>query len=117
MRAIVSALVSRARRRGADRWRKKHVLIAGDSVRALALATLPAAWLLDVLTLWQVYAVALVCGLATLFFDVAYQSYLPDLVPSDRIGEETPSCRPATPWRTSQVRRWAASSSGRSGRR
>ena len=70
-----------------DRWRKQWVLIAGDAVRGLVLLTLPAAWLLDVLTLWQVYVVALVVGTATVFFDVAYQSYLPDLVPSERISE------------------------------
>jgi MFS family permease len=70
-----------------DRWRKKRVLIAGDLVRGVALLTLPAAWALDVLTLGHLYVVALVVGVATVFFDVAYQSYLPDLVPSDRIGE------------------------------
>ncbi|MFZ5869038.1 MAG: MFS transporter, partial [Actinomycetota bacterium] len=70
-----------------DRWRKKRVLIAGDAVRGVVLLTLPAAWLLDVLTMTQVYVVALVVGAATVFFDVAYQSYLPDLVPSERISE------------------------------
>jgi MFS family permease len=70
-----------------DRWRKKRVLIAGDLVRGVALLTLPAAWALDALTLGHLYAVALVVGVATVFFDVAYQSYLPELVPSDRIGE------------------------------
>lgn len=70
-----------------DRWRKQRVLIAGDAVRGVVLLSLPAAWLLDVLTMTQVYVVTLVVGAATVFFDVAYQSYLPDLVPSDRIGE------------------------------
>lgn len=70
-----------------DRWRKKRVLIAGDAVRGLVLLSLPAAWLLDALTMLQVYLVALIVGTATVFFDVAYQSYLPDLVPSQRIGE------------------------------
>jgi MFS family permease len=70
-----------------DRWRKKRVLITGDLVRAVALATVPVAWALDLLTLGQLYVVALIVGVATVFFDVAYQSYLPDLVPSERIGE------------------------------
>jgi Na+/melibiose symporter-like transporter len=70
-----------------DRWRKQRVLIAGDAVRGIVLLTVPAAWLLDALTMWQVYVVALVVGTATVFFDVAYQSYLPDLVASDRISE------------------------------
>ncbi len=70
-----------------DRWRKGHVLVANDLVRAVALGTLPVAWALDVLTMIQLYVVALVIGVCTVFFDVAYQSYLPELVPSDRISE------------------------------
>jgi MFS family permease len=63
-----------------DRWHRKRVLVANDVVRAVALATLPLAWLLDVLTLPQLFVVAAVTGTATVFFDVAYQSYLPTLV-------------------------------------
>jgi MFS family permease len=70
-----------------DRWRKKQVLVAGDVVRAVALASLPLAWLLDVLTFPQMLVVALVIGMCTVFFDVAYQSYLPDLVDQDDISE------------------------------
>ena len=70
-----------------DRWRKQRVLVTNDIVRALALASLPLAWLLDALTLVQMFAVALVIGVCTVFFDVAYQSYLPDLVEPGHIGE------------------------------
>ena len=70
-----------------DRWRKKRVLVLNDVIRGLALATLPLAWLLDVLTLWQMFAVALVIGVCTVFFDVAYQSYLPDIVEPEQISE------------------------------
>jgi MFS family permease len=70
-----------------DRWRKQRVLVTGDLVRALALASLPLAWALDVLTLAQMFAVALVIGVCTVFFDVAYQSYLPDIVEPEHIGE------------------------------
>jgi MFS family permease len=70
-----------------DRWRKKRVLMTNDLVRAVALGSLPLAWALDVLTLYQMFVVSLVVGCSTVFFDVAYQSYLPELVPSDRIGE------------------------------
>ena len=70
-----------------DRWRTKRVLVAADVVRALVLATLPAAWALGVLTLGQLYLVAVVAGAATVFFDVGYQSYLPTLVPADMLGE------------------------------
>lgn len=70
-----------------DRWRKRRVVIAGDLVRGLVLLSLPVAWALGSLSMLQVYVVALVVGTATVFFDVAHQSYLPDLVASDQIGE------------------------------
>ncbi|MEQ4210086.1 MFS transporter [Actinopolymorpha sp. B9G3] len=63
-----------------DRMRRRRVLIAGDVGRAILLATVPAAWWAGMLTLWQLYAVALLHGILTVFFDVAYQSYLPHLV-------------------------------------
>jgi Na+/melibiose symporter-like transporter len=68
-----------------DRWRRKRVLVTADLVRAVVLATLPLAYLLDVLTLGQLFAVAAVTGTATVFFDVAYQSYLPTLVDRDQL--------------------------------
>ncbi len=70
-----------------DRMRKRTVLIVGDLVRGVLLLALPAAYLLDVLTFPLLLAVAAAVGVATVFFDVAYQSYLPSLVPSDRISE------------------------------
>jgi MFS family permease len=63
-----------------DRMRRRRVLIAGDLGRTLLLASVPVAWWAGVLTLWQLYAVALLHGVLTVFFDVAYQSYLPHLV-------------------------------------
>jgi MFS family permease len=68
-----------------DRWRRKRVLVANDLVRAVALGTLPLAYVLDALTLTQLFVVAAVTGTATVFFDVAYQSYLPTLVARDQI--------------------------------
>ena len=38
---------------------------------------------LDALTIWQLYVVGFVVGVGTVFFDVAYQSYLPTLVKRD----------------------------------
>lgn len=70
-----------------DRWRRKRVLVTNDLVRGVALASLPVAYLLDALTLGQLYIVAVVTGAATVFFDVAYQSYLPTLVDRDQIVE------------------------------
>jgi MFS family permease len=63
-----------------DRMRRRYVMIISDVVRAIVLASVPFAYGLGVLTLWQLYAVAFVMGVATVFFDVAYMSYLPGLV-------------------------------------
>ncbi|WP_414170442.1 MFS transporter [Streptoverticillium reticulum] len=68
-----------------DRMRKLPLLIRADVVRALAMATVPLAGAAGVLTMAQLYAVALVTGVATVFFDVAHQSYLPQLLPRDRL--------------------------------
>ena len=70
-----------------DRMRRRNVLMVADLVRGLLYGSLPLAWALDVLTLGQVYAVALVAGVCTVFFDVAYQSYLPHLVGRDNLVE------------------------------
>ena len=63
-----------------DRMRFRTVLIVNDLLRAVALASIPVAHWLGVLSIGQLYAVALVTGSCTVFFDVAYQSYLPQLV-------------------------------------
>ncbi|MBE1585899.1 MFS transporter [Nonomuraea angiospora] len=70
-----------------DRLRKRVVMVVSDWARALALASVPVAWWLDVLTIHQLYAVALALGVFTVFFDVAYQSYLPSLVERERLVE------------------------------
>jgi hypothetical protein len=70
-----------------DRMRKRRVMILADIVRAGALAMIPVLWLADALAIWQVYAVALVIGTATVFFDVSYQSYVPILLHRRQISE------------------------------
>jgi MFS family permease len=62
-------------------------MIATDCVRGFALLSVPLAWWLGVLTIWQLYAVALATSASTVFFDVAYQSYVPHLVGRDRLVE------------------------------
>jgi MFS family permease len=63
-----------------DRMRRRNVLMTGDLGRAVLLGSVPVAWWFGVLTMPQLYAVALLTGVLTVFFDVAYQSYLPHLV-------------------------------------
>jgi MFS family permease len=70
-----------------DRMRRRRVLIVSDVGRALALASLPVSAAFGVLTLPQLCVVALGYGVLTVFFDVAYQSYLPHLVGWGRLVE------------------------------
>lgn len=70
-----------------DRLRRRPILIAGDLGRAALLATIPIAYLLNVLTIVQLYVVGASVGALTVFFDVAYQSYLPSLVERDQLQE------------------------------
>ena len=69
-----------------DRMRKRHVMIVADAVRAVAICAIPLLWSTGSLQVWHLYVVAGVVGVATVFFDVGYQSYLPILVPSEQVG-------------------------------
>ena len=64
----------------ADRLHRRPIMIVCDAARMVALGSVPLAWFLGGLTIWQLYAVATITGIATVFFDVAYQSYLPALI-------------------------------------
>ena len=70
-----------------DRLRRRPILIAGDLGRAALLASIPVAYTLGVLTIWQLYVVGFLVGTLTVFFDVAYQSYLPSLVGAEHLVE------------------------------
>jgi len=68
-----------------DRLPRRPILIAGDLARAGLLASIPIAYAFDALTIWQLYGVGFFVGIATVFFDIAYQSYLPALVERQQI--------------------------------
>jgi MFS family permease len=68
-----------------DRLRRRPMLVVGDLSRAALLASIPIAYAFDSLTMGQLYAVGFLVGIATVFFDVAYQSYLPSIVERDRL--------------------------------
>ena len=70
-----------------DRLRRRPIMIVADVGRAIALLTIPFAFLFDVLTIWQLYAVGFLNGCFTVFFDVSYQSYLPSVVERDQLVE------------------------------
>jgi MFS family permease len=68
-----------------DRLRRRPILVAGDVTRALLLASIPVAHVFGALTIWQLYAVGFFVGIATVFFDVSYQSYLPAIVEREQL--------------------------------
>lgn len=64
-----------------DQRPRRPVLVWTDLLRALALLLVPLAALTGVLRLELLYLVAFVVGTLSVYFNVAYQSLLPDLVP------------------------------------
>lgn len=63
-----------------DRLPRRPVLITGDLGRAVVLLSIPLAAALGGLSMLLLYAVGVLVGILTVFFDVAYQAYLPALV-------------------------------------
>jgi MFS family permease len=70
-----------------DRLRRRPILVIGDLGRAVLLGSIPLAYAFDALTLGHLYVVAFLVGVCTVFFDVAYQSYLPSLVERGQLVE------------------------------
>lgn len=68
-----------------DRLRKRWLMLCCDVARMLIIGSVGLAAAFGVLTMGQLFAVALLAGLATVFFDVAYQSYVPSLVDKDQL--------------------------------
>lgn len=63
-----------------DRARRRPILIGADIARAALLLSLPAAAVLDALTMAHLYIAAFFLGGLGILFEVAYRSYLPALV-------------------------------------
>ena len=68
-----------------DHMPYRRVLITADVGRALLISSIPITAWLRVLSLTQLYVVAFLIGVLTVFFDVTYQSFLPSLVERDRL--------------------------------
>lgn len=63
-----------------DRHARRPVLVASDIGRAALLGAIPIAWWTGALTLPMLFIVAILSGLCSMFFDIAYQAFLPDVV-------------------------------------
>ncbi|MDB5096276.1 MAG: hypothetical protein JWM80_697 [Cyanobacteria bacterium RYN_339] len=63
-----------------DRSLRRPILVAADAARALVLSIVPLLMLAGHLSMPGLYLAGFLLGTAAVFFDVAYQSYLPSLV-------------------------------------
>jgi len=68
-----------------DKVSRRSLLVVCDLARAAALASIPVAYALHVLTLIQLFLVAFAVGTASVFFGVAAQSFIPQVVEANRL--------------------------------
>lgn len=70
-----------------DRHKRRPILIAANLGRAVVLGLVPLLALTGSLRLAHLYIVAFLSGGLTVLFDLAYQSYLPTLIPREQLVE------------------------------
>lgn len=68
-----------------DRYSKRKVLLATQSALALTSAMLAVLVLSSVVSLWQVYVLALMQGVATAFDNPTRQAFVSEMVPQERL--------------------------------
>lgn len=70
-----------------DRWPRKPVIVWSLVARILSLATLPVAYWFGVLTVTQLFVVAFVAGLSSVFFSLADQALVQQALTGDELVE------------------------------
>lgn len=70
-----------------DRSRKRRILIAADLIRAVAVGSLPLAWVLGYLSIVHVMIVGAVVGAASALFQITDNTYLPALIGRKQLAE------------------------------
>lgn len=68
-----------------DRWLKRRVMIFADLIRLVAVGIIPILFFSGQLEVWHLFVTGAIIGVATVFFDVAYQSFIPILLQKDQI--------------------------------
>ena len=68
-----------------DRTRRRRILIGTDLARGVLLLSIPVAALIDVLSLPFLIVVVFTVMVITVWFDIAYLSYVPALVPRQEL--------------------------------
>src|SRR6266516_1496145 len=70
-----------------DRLRRRAILIVADVGRFIVLSLIPLNYLLGILRIELLYLLAFLVGTLSIFFDVAYRSYLPSLIEREQLIE------------------------------
>jgi MFS family permease len=70
-----------------DRWRCQPILLWTSLGQAVFLASIPVAALLHLVGITQLYIVGVATGILTVFFDIAYQAFLPALIGREQLVE------------------------------
>lgn len=70
-----------------DRYGRRPILIWANFGRALLIGLIPLGAYLGFLRMEYLYAVAFLVGILTVFFDLAYQAYLPSLIEREQLTE------------------------------
>jgi MFS family permease len=71
----------------ADRVSRRRLMLVSDLAQFAIIGSVPLAYMAGVLTLGQMYAVALIASVFSVLFSVSYTSYLPSVVGEDRLVE------------------------------
>ncbi len=70
-----------------DRRKRRPIMLAADLGRALLVGLIPLSMLLGMLRMEMLYAIMLLAGVLSVFFDVAYMAFLPALVQRSHLVE------------------------------
>lgn len=70
-----------------DRMRRRPIMVATDFGRAFVLLSIPILWWLGQLRIEMLYVISFIVGVQSLFFDVAWVTYLPAVVRRDQLLE------------------------------
>ena len=65
--------------------RRRPILMGADALRMVVIGSVPVAYALGHLTLAQLYVVALLAGVGSVLFDLAYWSYLPRVLTPEEL--------------------------------
>jgi MFS family permease len=86
LRALPAMLLSLPAGALVDRWDRRRVMLICDLVRALSIVAIPVALGFGALTIWQLYATALIEGSLAVIFELAESAAVAQVVARDQLG-------------------------------